>query len=267
MYEVLMNTIPVLFNLTLFQAPAETPYVAPTDWTLLYLAIVLIVIVVIGVGGLLLLLKSIFWKTESGKARQTIFAVPSQPDPNRVPAPRNSPHDLPLSKATKPQTATDSQPPPAIFISYRREDSIDVTGRIYDRLCQHFGKQNVFKDVDSIPLGVDFRKHLGDSVGQCNVLLTIIGRQWLAGDRGQRRLDDIRDFVRIEMEAALKRDIPVVPVLVQGSSMPSLEDLPEILQSLVYRNGIPVRPDPDFHQDMDKLIKGIEGYLKKKSNS
>jgi hypothetical protein len=88
----------------------------------------------------------------------------------------------------------------------------------------------------------------------------------VAGDRGQRRLDDVHDFVRIEMEAALKRDIPLVPVLVQGSSMPGQEDLPEILQSLVYRNGIPVRPDPDFHQDMDRLIKGIEGYLKNKSN-
>jgi hypothetical protein len=167
--------------------------------------------------------------------------------------------------ASKPPQTTKVAQAPAIFISYRREDSIDVAGRIYDRLCQHFGKENVFKDVDSIPLGVDFRKHLERSVGQCDVLLTIIGRQWLAGEKGQRRLDDIRDFIRIEMEAALKRDIPVVPVLVQGSALPHPDDLPEVLQSLVYRNGIPVRPDPDFHQDMDRLIKGIEGYLKNKT--
>lgn len=170
------------------------------------------------------------------------------------------------SKQSPPQAAKHSQSMPAIFITYRREDSIDVTGRIYDRLCQHFGEPSVFKDVDSIPLGVDFRKHLGNSVGQCDVLLAVIGRQWLAGDRGARRFDDVRDFVRIEIEAALKRDIPVVPVLVQGASMPTLEDLPEILQSLVYRNGVPVRPDPDFHQDMDRLIRGIEGYLKKASS-
>lgn len=152
---------------------------------------------------------------------------------------------------------------PAIFISYRRQDSSDVTGRIYDRLTQHFGKDAVFKDVDSIPLGTDFRKHLGASVGQCDVLLAIIGKQWLAEDTGKRRLLEARDLVRIEMEAALQRDIPVVPVLVQGASVPGEEDLPETLQSLAYRNGIAVRPDPDFHQDMDRLIRGIEGYLKR----
>ena len=92
---------------------------------------------------------------------------------------------------------------PTIFISYRRDDSSDVTGRIYDRLILHFGKQCVFKDVDNIPLGVDFRKHLGDSVGRCDVLLTIVGKQWLVGEQGNRRLDDVRDFVRIELEAAL----------------------------------------------------------------
>jgi hypothetical protein len=87
----------------------------------------------------------------------------------------------------------------------------------------------------------------------------------MTGEKGKRRIDDARDFVRIEMEAALKRDIPVVPVLVQGSSIPAVDDLPELLQSLAYRNGIPVRSDPDFHGDMDRLIQGIEGYLRKQS--
>src|SRR5262245_10108657 len=74
----------------------------------------------------------------------------------------------------------------AIFISYRRDDAGDVTGRIYDRLAQHFGKPFVFKDVDGIPLGIDFRKHLGDSVGRCDVLLAVIGTRWLLGNVGQR---------------------------------------------------------------------------------
>lgn len=95
----------------------------------------------------------------------------------------------------------------AIFISYRRDDASDVTGRIYDRLIQHFGKPFVFKDVDSIPLGIDFRKHLGDSVGRCDVLLAVIGKRWLIGNVGQRRIDDVGDFVRAEIEAALQRDI------------------------------------------------------------
>jgi hypothetical protein len=169
------------------------------------------------------------------------------------------------SESNKPHVAPPEPRAPAIFITYRRDDSIDVTGRIYDRLCEYFGKENVFKDVDSIPLGVNFRKYLGEAVGKCDVLLTIIGRRWLAADSGQRRLDDDRDFVRIEIEAALKREIPVVPVLVQGSSMPRTEDLPQTLQPLVEQQGIPVRPDPDFHPDMSRLIKGIEGYLKYKT--
>jgi hypothetical protein len=262
-----MNTIPSFLVLTFFQEaynPTPTPSMetTTTDFTPVYLfAFVLFVLFLIVVGVVIfLLVRRNKTQGEKKDDPQTIFTAP--PKTESVPPISKPSPELPRSKPAQAPTAK-SEVMPAIFISYRREDSIDVTGRIYDRLCQHFGRQNVFKDVDSIPLGVDFRKHLGDSVGQCNVLLTIIGRQWLNGERGHRRLDDVRDFVRIEMEAALKRDIPVVPVLVQGSSMPSLEDLPEVLQSLIYRNGIPVRPDPDFHQDMDRLIKGIEGYLKK----
>lgn len=228
------------------------------------IAAIALFLLIVGVALWIFLLKrKAKLESQSREVQKEIFTASPKTEPLPAPPPGNQSQVLPRSKPAQPQPAKTPKLTPAIFITYRREDSIDVTGRIYDRLCQHFGKENVFKDVDSIPLGVDFRKHLGDSVGQCDVLLTVIGRQWLTGDKGKRRLDDLRDFVRIEMEAALKRDIPVVPVLVQGSSMPGLEDLPEILQSLVYRNGIPVRPDPDFHPDMDRLIKGIEGYLKK----
>jgi len=147
-----------------------------------------------------------------------------------------------------------------ILISYRREDSADVTGRIYDRLIQQFGQEAVFKDVDSIPFGVDFRIHLDAQVAKCEVFLAVIGRDWLKkrGGKGKSRLDDPGDFVRIEIESALKRQIPVIPVLVSGVSIPPAERLPASLQDLPYRNGIPVRPDPDFHRDMDRLIE----YLK-----
>lgn len=142
-----------------------------------------------------------------------------------------------------------------ILISYRREDSADVTGRIYDRLIQVF-PQSVFRDVDSIPLGVDFRAYLDEQVAKCNVFLAVIGRDWLRGKgrKGKSRLEDPGDFVRIEIESALKRRIPVIPVLVQGSKMPGAERLPASIQELSYRNGIAVRPDPDFHKDMDRLI-------------
>jgi hypothetical protein len=152
-----------------------------------------------------------------------------------------------------------------IFVSYRRQDSADVTGRIYDRLVQRFDKAQVFKDVDSIPLGVDFREHLGGVVGQCDVLLAVVGDEWLAADStGRRRVDDTKDFVRIEIEAALQRNIPVIPLLVRGASVPSENDLPASLAQLSYRNGIAVRPDPDFHRDMDRLIAGLEGHLSRR---
>ena len=143
-----------------------------------------------------------------------------------------------------------------ILISYRRQDNADVTGRIYDRLIQRFGQGAVFKDVDSIPLGVDFRIYLDEQVAKCEVFLAVIGRDWMQsmGSTGRTRLDDPKDFVRIEIESALKRQIPVIPILVSGASIPPAERLPISLQGLSYRQGIEVRRDPDFHRDMDRLI-------------
>lgn len=157
-----------------------------------------------------------------------------------------------------------------ILISYRREDSADVTGRIYDRLIQHFERETVFKDVDSIPMGVDFRIYLDEQVAKCEVFLAVIGRDWMQnlGSMGRTRLDDPMDFVRLEIESALKRQIPVIPVLVSGASIPLAERLPASLQDLSYRNGISVRRDPDFHRDMDRLIEyltqQIQGPQKKR---
>jgi hypothetical protein len=108
---------------------------------------------------------------------------------------------------------------PRIFISYRREDSELITGRIDDHLASHFGRRNVFRDLDSILPGVDFRTNISETVGNCDVQLVMIGPQWLTvshregARQGQRRLDDPDDLVRIEVESALARGIPVIPVL------------------------------------------------------
>ena len=152
-----------------------------------------------------------------------------------------------------------SDPQLTITINYRRTDSAAEVGRIYDSLVQQFGNDQVFKDVDAIPFGVDFREYLNEAVSKCSVLLAVIGKDWLTvtDEAGNRRLDDPADFVRIEIEAALKRSIPVIPILVQGASMPMSADLPPSLESLAYRNGLPVRHDPDFHRDMGRLIRGI----------
>ncbi len=105
-----------------------------------------------------------------------------------------------------------------VFISYRREDSGGFAGRIYDRLVSRLGRDSVFFDVDAIPPGRDFVDALSERVGRCDALVAIIGKQWVssvdAADR--RRLDDPHDFVRVEIEAALQRDVPVIPVLVDG---------------------------------------------------
>ena len=115
-----------------------------------------------------------------------------------------------------------------IFISYRREDSAGYAGRLYDRLATQFGADNVFMDVEGIEPGVDFVDAIGRAVGSCEVLIVIIGREWLsAGHEGKRRIDDPSDFVRIETAAALVRGIRVVPVLVEGAAMPRADELPD----------------------------------------
>jgi hypothetical protein len=117
----------------------------------------------------------------------------------------------------------------SVFVAYRREDSRHQAGRLYDRLVAQFGSEHVFKDVDSIPLGLDFRAVLTERVAGCDVFLAVIGDAWLsiAGKSGFRRLDDPGDFVRIEIEAALNRQIPVIPVLVGDSPVPRAEELPD----------------------------------------
>lgn len=151
----------------------------------------------------------------------------------------------------------------SIFISYRRITSIDITGRIYDRLIAHFGENSVFKDVDSIPFGVDFRHHLEQEVSHCPVLLAIIDPQWLrvTDDHGKPKLANPSDWVRVEIEAALRRDRLVIPVLVNGATLPEDAALPEGLRGLVHRQSAVVRCDPDFHRDLDRLIHRIEGVF------
>ncbi len=151
----------------------------------------------------------------------------------------------------------------SIFISYRRRTSIDITGRIYDRLATHFGEDSVFKDVDSIPFGVNFRNHLEREVSLCPVLLAVIDPDWLAvaDDRGHPKLTNPADWVRIEIETALQRDRLVIPVLVGGATLPEESTLPEGLKALAYRQSAQVRCDPDFHRDLDRLIHRVEGVF------
>jgi serine/threonine protein kinase/tetratricopeptide (TPR) repeat protein len=149
---------------------------------------------------------------------------------------------------------------PRIFLSYRREDSIAVTGRLYDRLVDAYGEAYVFKDVDNIPAGANFRRILEDEISSADVLLVIIGDHWttVSDAHGKRRLDDPDDFVRIEVAAGLSReDILVIPVLVNNATMPGVDHLPDVLHDLSFRNAAILRNDPDFNRDAQRLVDQI----------
>jgi hypothetical protein len=143
----------------------------------------------------------------------------------------------------------------SVFISYRREDSSGYARAIYNELRDKLGSQNIFMDVDAIEPGLDFVKVIEGAVGRCDILLAMIGPQWLdaAGENGPRLLAP-NDYVRTEIATALKRDIRVIPILVGGATMPSTEALPEDLIPLSRRNAIEIR-HTHFDADVTSLIK------------
>src|SRR5262249_28831288 len=120
-----------------------------------------------------------------------------------------------------------------IFISYRRDDTMGLTGRIFDRLKSHFGPQSIVMDIDSIPIGVDFRHYINDAISECDVMLVIIGDNWLciAADK-KSRLDNPDDFVRLEIETAFREKRSILPVLVGNTPMPNKDQLPPSLKDL-----------------------------------
>jgi len=149
-----------------------------------------------------------------------------------------------------------------IFISYRREDSGASAGRLHDRLREHFGRDNVFMDLDTIEPGLDFTEVIERTVASCDVLIALIGRQWLTSTdaAGQRRLDDPEDLVRREVATALRRNIRVIPVLIQDTSMPRAATLPDDLQPLTRRNALELS-DTHFHRDADQLLEVLDRVL------
>jgi len=150
----------------------------------------------------------------------------------------------------------------SIFLSYRREDTEGQAGRLYDDLVAVFGSDSVFMDVAAIQPGRDFRKSIDQSLSSCGVFLSLIGKKWLTAQdtSGQRRIDDPTDFVRIETVAALKRDIPVIPVLVQGAPALKPDQLPDDLRELAYRNAVELT-HPRWDSDVQLLIKSLRPHV------
>jgi hypothetical protein len=146
-----------------------------------------------------------------------------------------------------------------IILNYRRDDTSAHAGRLYDDLADRFGGDHVFMDIDAIEPGVDFADVIERAVGSASVFLCVIGPGWLtaADAKGARRLDQPDDFVRMEIEAALRPEVRVIPVLVHNAAMPSAEGLPPSLAPLAGRNAIELR-DNSWRYDVGRLIETIE---------
>lgn len=149
-----------------------------------------------------------------------------------------------------------------IFISYRREDTRHLVGRLSDRLMDHFGDDRVFVDVDTIEPGLDFSDAIATALDSCQVLLALVGDRWLGttDPTGQRRLDDPNDLVRLELESALKRNIRVIPVLVDGITMPNASELPPGLAGLARRHAFEMSYSR-FRDDARRLVQLLDRLL------
>ena len=154
-----------------------------------------------------------------------------------------------------------SDNPWRLFISYRRDDAADSAGRMYDSLRAHFREDQLFMDVDTILPGQNFVRVLVDAVRQCKVLLAVIGRTWLSAQdhAGRRRLELAEDFVRLEIEAALRRKILVIPVLVQGAVMPSASELPDSLKPLAHIQAVELN-HRSWRTDMQRLVERLKKH-------
>jgi hypothetical protein len=155
-----------------------------------------------------------------------------------------------------------------VFISYRRDDSAGVTGRIYDRLTKRFGQDAIYLDVAAIPLGVNFEAHIQQVLKECVAQAVIIGPNWLdmRDSAGVRRLDKPDDYVRMEVEQGLKSGLVVIPLLVDSAAMPTADQLPSTLRELPLRNAWPIR-HTDFDHDIDVVIAAIEEQLRQSGGS
>src|SRR5580693_3054760 len=158
---------------------------------------------------------------------------------------------------------------PKIAISYRRADSEAMTGRIFDRLIAHYGKEAIFRDIDDIPPGIDFRVHINETLLKTHILLAIVGPQWLgmSSHGSADRIHEESDPVRVEVETALRRRVPLIPVLIGSTKMPSSDLLPPSLKDFAFRNAVKVDTGQDFDYHMDRLIRAMDAILEQAPKS
>src|SRR5215813_4446458 len=156
---------------------------------------------------------------------------------------------------------------PRIFISYRRSDSAAIVGHIYERLAARYKAESVFRDINKMPLGKNFYEHIKEELAGCDIVLVVIGPQWLAIDaQGQSRIQQADDPVRLEVEAALASGATVIPVLVEGAAIPKSADLPESLKEFPALAGTRVNIE-DFDTHIERLSQSIDDILGRRGKS
>src|SRR4051812_19592003 len=153
---------------------------------------------------------------------------------------------------------------PRIFISYRRSDSAAVVGHIYERLAARYKAESVFRDINKMPLGKDFYDHIKKELSGSDVVLVVVGPQWLAIDaQGQSRIQQSDDPVRLEVEAALQSGATVIPVMVDDAALPKSKDLPESLKTFPALAGTRINVE-DFDHHLERLMQSIDGVLEQR---
>jgi hypothetical protein len=181
----------------------------------------------------------------------------------KIPLIEAHPEHLP-NKRSASATAVVRAFMPRVFLSYRRNDAAGMVGRISEQICARFGHDSIFVDVTSIAHGVDFRTGILDALNKCDVLVAVIGERWIETDQaGNRKLDDPSDYVRFEIASALARKIPVLPILIAATPMPSREQLPPELAELTYRNASRVDHGRDFRHQATGIIRDVEELARK----
>ena len=148
---------------------------------------------------------------------------------------------------------------PKIFISYRRSDTGSEAGRLRTSLVQHFGGEQIFRDKDNIPPGVNWREEVRQALSGDTIVLALIGKAWVTAtdDAGQRIIDSSQSNNRLELETALREHLRTIPVLVEGAQVPKPNELPDVLRELLSRNAVRLRDD-DWDTDVRKIIEAVE---------
>lgn len=151
-----------------------------------------------------------------------------------------------------------------VFISYRRDDTSYIAGRLHRELAARFGTDQIFRDIDTMGPGVDFGAMIQQEVGKCDALVAVIGKDWLASDdpSGRRRIDDPSDWVQLEIAAALDRGVLVIPVLVEDARMPEAAELPATIRGLARRNAVELT-DSRWDYDVGRLMAALEGVVRR----